>query len=401
MLMHIDMDAFFASIEQQINPALKGKPVIVGSRDKKYHTVVAAASYEAKAYGIKSGMLSRDALKICPHAEFVACDSAKYTYVSREIFGMLSDFSPVVEHATIDEFDLELDGLEHLFGSFLEIGRRVKNRIREAFGLTCSIGIAPTWILAKLGTKIRKPDGLVLVTKDTLDSFIQGVPIEKICGIGPALTAHLQTLGILTCDQLKTIPEEILINNFGQSTGKWLYSILRLDNSETNPQPRTTLGSGLFQTNKETGIKSVGHSYTLPREISDQRIISAWLRMLSEMVAERLRKYGLLGHTTSLWISSRNESFLRQKTHPIPTNDGSEIFSRSKAILSQKKAYFGPVRALGVSLSGLISDQSPPLLTEQKKREALLKAMDQVNAKYGDWTLSPAVLGLIQAGNKT
>jgi len=387
MIMHLDMDAFFASIEQQINPHLKGKPVIVGSRDKKYNTVVAAASYEAKAYGIKSGMLSRDALRICPHAEFVGCASAKYTYVSDEISRLLNDYSPIVEHSTIDEFDLELDGLEPLFGSFLEIGRRVKNRIKETFGLTCSAAIAPTWILAKLGTKIRKPDGLVLVTDDNLDAFIQDVPVEKVCGIGPALTAHLQTLGIVTCDQLKTIPENILINNFGKSTGHWLYAILRTDENSTYQK-------GESETPEIP--KSVGHSYTLPRETYDQKVINAWLRMLSEMVAERMRKYGLLGRTTSLWISSRNASFFRQKTHPIPTSDGSEIFVRSRGILSQRKGQIGPVRALGVTLSGLVSDCAPPLLTEQKKREALLKAMDQVNAKYGDWTLSPAVLSFIQ-----
>lgn len=391
MLLHIDMDAFFASIEQQINPALKGKPVIVGSRDKKYNTVVAAASYEAKAYGIKSGMLSQDALRICPHAEFVACDSAKYTYVSGEIFKLLNDYSPIVEHSTIDEFDLELDGLEPLFGSFLEIGRRVKNRIKETFGLSCSIGIAPTWILAKLGTKIRKPDGLVLVTEDNLDAFIYGIPVEKVCGIGPALTAHLQTLGIGTCDQLKKISENILIDNFGKSTGQWLYHILR---TEKNLSYDRSVNYG--PSTKNYKPQSVGHSYTLPRETYDQKVITAWLRMLSEMVAERIRKYGLLGHTTSLWISSRNASFFRQKTHPIPTSDGSEIFVRSRGILSQRKGQIGPVRALGVTLSGLVSDCAPPLLTEQKKREALLKAIDQVNARYGDWTLSPAVLSFIQ-----
>lgn len=386
MLLHIDMDAFFASVEQQINPALKGKPVIVGSRDKKYYTVVAAASYEAKAYGVKSGMRSCDAFKLCPHAEFVACDSAKYTYVSREIFNMLQPYSPFVEHSTIDEFDLEIDGLEPHFGQPKELGRTIKNRINEAFGLTCSIGIAPTWILAKLGSKLEKPDGLTLIDDDNLDTLLKGLPVDKICGIGPALAAHLAGLGIMTCNQLKAIPQEILIANFGQATGHWLYAILRTDENLTYQKGQVE--------NSETP-KSVGHSYTLPRETKNQEIIFEWLRMLSEMVAERLRKYGLLGHTVSLWINSRNESFIRQKTYQIPTNDGWEIFVRSRGILSQKKAYISGVRALGVSLSGLISDCAPPLFIEQKKREELLAAMDKINAKYGDWTLSPAVLSHI------
>jgi DNA polymerase-4 len=386
MLLHIDMDAFFASVEQQINPALRGKPVIVGSRDNKYHTVVAAASYEAKAYGIKSGMSSYEALKVCPHAEFVACDSAKYTYVSREIFELLHDYSPCVEHATIDEFDLEVAGLEPIFGSSLDLGKLIKKRIREAFGLNCSVGIAPTWILAKLGTKIRKPDGLILINDANLYTIIKGLPIEKICGIGPALTAHLQALGIFTCDQLKVAPENILIDNFGQSTGHWLYAVLRTDEN-------LTWQKGEIDASETP--KSIGHSYTLPRETRDKNIIYAWLRMLSEMVAERARKGHFTGRTVTLWISSKNDSSNRQKTYSIPTNDGWEIFVRSRAILGQKKGIIPVVRALGVSLSGLISDCALPLLTEQKKREALLSAMDRVNARYGDWTLSPAVLNLI------
>lgn len=396
MLLHIDMDAFFASVEQQINPNLKGKPVIVGSRDKKYYTVVAAASYEAKAYGIDSGMLTKDAYKLCPHAEFVACDSAKYTYVSREIFTILQDYSPQVEHSTIDEFDLEITGLERLFGPPLELGKIIKKRIRQAFGLTCSIGIAPTWILAKLGTKIRKPDGLILINEANLDTMIQGLPVSKICGIGPAINRYLETLGIQTCDQLKTIPEPVLVDNFGRSLGQWLYHILRFEKDlsydhSVNYKPSATSYKLQAISNKP---RTVGHSYTLPRAIFDQKIIDAWLRMLCEMVAERLRKYELLGHTTCLWVNSRNESFLRQKTHPIPTNDGLEIFLRSRAILAHLKANLGAIRALGVSLSGLISEQSPPLLTEQKKREDLLKALDKINARYGDWTISPAVLNL-------
>lgn len=382
MILHIDMDAFFASIEQQINPYLRDKPVIVGSRDKKYRTVVAAASYEAKAYGITSGMPSREAFKICPHAEFVACDSARYTYVSREILNLLQEFSPFVDHTTIDEFDLDVRGLEHIFGPPLELGKTIKKRIREAFGLSCSIGIAPTWILAKLGTKIRKPDGLILINENNLNTLVQGLAVEKICGIGPALTSHLAGLGILTCDQLKTTPENMLVANFGRTVGQWLYQALRTDE---NCRREQHTGTTEFP-------KSIGHSYTLPTETRDQKIVFSWLRMLSEMVAQRARKNGCLGKTINLWANSRNESFVRQKTFSIPTNDGWEIFVRSKAIFDQKKGIFRPVRALGVTLSSLVFDEAPPLLFEQKRREALLMAQDKINAKYGDWTISPAVL---------
>jgi DNA polymerase-4 len=381
MILHIDMDAFFASVEQQINPNLRGRPVIVGARDGKFNTVVTAASYEAKAYGISSGMPSWKALKICPHAEFVACDSVRYTYISREIFELLKDYAPMVEHTTIDEFDLEISGLEPFFGPPLELGKTIKKRIREAYGLSCSVGIAATWILAKLGTKIRKPDGLILIDDANLDSLIHDLPVEKICGIGPALTAHLQNLGIMTCDQLKATAENILTDNFGRTTGRWLYHALR-----TNLN--LTWQKGDIDTREIP--KSVGHSYTLPRETYDQNTIQSWLRMLSEMVGERTRKYGLLGHTVSLWINSKNESFLRQKTFRMPTDDGQEIFNRARAILSQKKPRISSMRALGVILSGLQKNQAPPLLVEQKRREALLASCDKINAHFGDWTIHPA-----------
>jgi len=387
MILHIDMDAFFASVEQHLNPRLQGKPVIVGVRNNKYHTVVSAASYEAKAYGIKSGMPSHEAFKICPHAEFVSSDFSKYADISQEIFDFLQQFSPYVTHSTIDEFDLEISGLEAFFGQPLDLGKLIKKRIREAFGLNCSIGIAATWILAKLGTKIRKPDGLILITEANLDSLISGLAVEKICGIGPALTAHLAALGIITCDQLKTTPREVLVNNIGQSTGHWLYLILRPNEELSTPQNHPPM---FVAENKP--LKSISHSRTLSKEISNQKTIFAWLRMLSEMVAERARKTGVLGHTTSLWLSSKNESSFTQKTCLIPTNDGWEIFARSRAIYGQKKTIFKGIRALGVSISSLIPDCSPPLLIEQKKREVLLKTMDKINARYGDWTLSPAVL---------
>jgi DNA polymerase-4 len=383
MILHIDMDAFFASVEQQINPDLKGKPVIVGARDQKYHTVVTAASYEAKAYGIDSGMPTARAFKICPHAAFVACDSVKYIHVSREICRLLEDFAPAIEHTTIDEFDLETTGLEPFFGSPLDLGKAIKDRVREAFGLNCSIGIAPTWLLAKLASKLSKPDGLSLINESNLEKTLQGVPIEKVCGIGPALTAHLQSLGIVTCDQLKSTPEELLIDNFGRTTGHWLYASLRT-------QENLTFQKGDIKTRDLPA--SVGHSYTLPSEIRDRDLILSWTRMLCEMVAERLRKNGLSGHTVSIWVSSDIEAFSRQKTYQTPTDDGWEIFMRSRAILAQTKGQIRSVWGLGVSLSGLTRERTPPLLIEQKKREELLRSVDRINSRYGDWTLLPATL---------
>ncbi len=383
MILHIDMDAFFASVEQRINPQFRGKPLIVGSRNNKYRTVVCAASYEAKAYGIHSGMLTKDAFKICPWACFIPSESAKYNYVSHEIFKLLHEFSPKIEHTTIDEFDLKLDGLEPLFGSFLEIGKHIKQRIKDMFELTCSIGIAPTWILAKLGTKIRKPDGLILINENNINNIVHNLPVEKICGIGAATQTLLNNMGIKTCEQLKDTLKETLIDNFGRSLGHWLYAVLRFnENIPFNKGQNETLNTP----------KSIGHSYTLPSQTTDSETISTWLKMLCEMVAERLRKSEVSGRTVSLWVNSTNDAFFQQKTYKMPIYDGWEIFNRANAILVKNKARIKVVRALGVTISGLIPNNHPPLLIEEKRREALIKSIDIINAKYGSWTIAPAVL---------
>jgi nucleotidyltransferase/DNA polymerase involved in DNA repair len=192
-------------------------------------------------------------------------------------------------------------------------------------------------------------------------------------------------MGILTCGQLKTTPESMLIANFGRTIGSWLYQALRTDG---NPAYKKNAP----HTAEPLKLKSIGHSYTLPAEIYNRNIAFSWLRMLSEMVAQRARKNRCQGKTISLWINSKNESLVRQKTFSIPTNDGWEIFVRSRALFGQKKGIFRPVRAIGVTLSGLVFDETPPLLAEQKRRGALLMAQDKINAKYGDWTIAPAIL---------
>jgi len=189
----------------------------------------------------------------------------------------------------------------------MEHGKTIKKRIHKGgFGSTCfiGIGIAPTWILAKLGTKIKNPDGLILTNKDNLGAPIQGLCRQNF-GIGSALRTHLAGLGIATCDQLKTTPENMLVANFGRTVGCWLYQSLRTDG---NPVCRKDA------TDTTESPKSIGHSYTLSAEIYGRNIVFSWLRMLSEMVAQRARKSRGRGRAVCLWLNSRNESFVRQKT---------------------------------------------------------------------------------------
>ncbi|MDP3142556.1 MAG: DNA polymerase IV, partial [Candidatus Omnitrophota bacterium] len=208
--MHIDMDAFFASVEQAINPTLKGKPLIVGSRDNQYHTVVCAASYEAKAFGISSGMPTAQAFKLCPQAQFVAADSAKYSYTSRKIYELLQNFSPGIEYASIDEFVLNPDGLELMFGAPEIMAHKIKDNIKQEFNLTCSVGIAQTRILAKLASKLNKPDGLMAIKEKGLLGVLENTPVEKLCGVGPAFKVRLNNLGVFNCLELLKTPKKLL-----------------------------------------------------------------------------------------------------------------------------------------------------------------------------------------------
>ena len=384
MLLHIDMDAFFASVEQAINPILKGRPLIVGSRGNKYHTVVCAASYEAKRLGIDSGMPTKEAFRICPQALFIPADSAKYLYVSNQIFELLKAYPCNLQYSSIDEFDLEFYTPNMDKNGYLFIGRQIKEMIKKEFQITCSIGIAPNWQLAKLGSKIDKPDGLTFIDHNNYLDTLKDMPISKICGVGPALTVYLNNLGITTCGQLLRYPKKLLVQRFGK-VGSWLSNCLNPNCHEPLPD-----------SNIEQPLKSIGHSYTLQRQTSNPYIISAWLRMLSEMVAQRLRKSGFQGHTIHIWINTPlNGGFSKQKSFQTGVYLGSDIFLRSRAILGLKKGKKMAVRALGISVSGLRQRAQMPLLNKEKLEENMGQIMDQINDKYGDWTIYPAVLGAI------
>ena len=195
MIVHIDMDAFFASIEQAINPRLKDKPLIVGSRGSKMHTVVCAASYAAKRLGIHSGMSSRDAFNICPDLEFVTADQSKYIWTSSEIFKLLETYNLPLNYASIDEFQIDVAGHKNP----VSLGKEIKQQIYANFNITASIGIADTWLLAKLASKLDKPDGLTLINEDNFKQVLSKASLDKLCGMGGKNGQMLMTQGLKTC----------------------------------------------------------------------------------------------------------------------------------------------------------------------------------------------------------
>ena len=248
MILHIDMDAFFASIEQAINPRLKDKPLIVGSRGNKMHTVVCAASYAAKALGIHSGMPSREAFTICPKLEFVTADQAKYIWTSEQIFQMLKSYNLPLNYASIDEFQLELTG----HPDPLNLAKKIREQIYANFNITASVGIAKNWLLAKLASKLNKPDGITLIDDSNFEQVLRQTSLDKLCGMGGKNGANLMASGLKTCwDLCLNLPG--FFNTSDNNPGKF----------DENPGKSNELP------------KSISHSYTLPKSQINPQVIQA------------------------------------------------------------------------------------------------------------------------------
>ena len=378
VILHIDMDAFFASVEQAANPSYRGKPIIVGSRGKKYNTVVAACSYEAKEYGIQSGMPTAAAFDLCPQALFVAADSAKYMYTSDAIFELLKNYSDKMERASIDEFylDLSKEGFEKAKAAACKI----KKNIKRSFNVTGSIGIAPAKIIAKIAAKARKPDGLLVLEKeDEVLGFLKGLPVEKVPGIGPHIKQYLNDMSIFTCGELANTSLEVLAGRFGK-LGLWLYEVSRGRDASDVP----------YWYEPDEPPKSVSHSYTLGYELCRRDDLEAWILMLSEMVAYRLRKDRLEARTVCLYLKDRFLLLSREKKFSSQTSDALQIYKRALVILESFGLKNFRVRSLGVSTSCLCTKEDLYLFNQDRERNQLISALDKINERFGEWSIYPA-----------
>lgn len=368
----IDMDAFFASVEQRTMPYLKGKPIAVIGSAKR--TVITTASYEARRYGVKTGMNIYEARKACPQLIFVIGDNEKYAYTCRGLEKIYLTFTPDVEIYSIDEAFLDITKSHHLFGGPEAIGMAIKRAVKDRFGITCTIGIGPNKLIAKLASDIQKPDGLRWIKMEDVRNTLEDLPVKELWGIGPKISATLGAMGIRTCGELGRAPIEILRNRFGIIG-------IRLK----------AMGSGLDDSpvkREEEEPKSIGHSMTLPRNISDKKEIEAYLLRLSEMVGRRTRRHGLMGKVISLVIRYPDfETFSKQKTLTDFTNDTHVIYQNASGIINSLRLR-DKIRLLGVSLSMLVRDPFQiPLFEESRRRMFLSQTMDRINDKFGDFTL--------------
>jgi DNA polymerase-4 len=374
VVMHVDMNAFFASVEQQSNPELRGKPIAVIGRGR---TVVTTASYEARAFGVKTGMNSWQAKQACPQVIFVIGDNRKYTHTSAEIMKMMQDYTPLMEVFSIDEAWLDVTHSLSIFGSAENIACQLKARIRERFGITCSIGIAPNKLLAKLASEMKKPDGLTVILPAEVSRILEQMPVQELCGIGRKMEQQLMMMSIRTCGELGRYPLERLTRKFGIIGERLQHMGRGIDDSPVVP------------VENEQEVKSVGHSMTLDRDIESRQDILKYLLQLSEMVGRRARRYGVAGKTVHLAIRFADFSMTgRQCTRKDHTSQSDEIFKEAVNILESLELD-QPVRLLGVRLTNLCCQrQQLPLFTHERRKVLATSAMDEVNDRYGNFTVT-------------
>lgn len=405
-ILHIDFNSYFATVEQQANPRLRGKPIGVTGGDRMKRTVLGAASVEAKKFGVKTGMQIWEAKKLCPNIILVPGDSDKYLEVTKRFLGILRGYSPYLEVFSIDEVFLQLDlaGQTHKTWAVRSIARDIKRRIKTELGewITCSIGISYNKLMAKLAGSLQKPDGLVIIPdQKTAIQILDKVELNEICGIGGRIKSRLGKMGIFNFKQLRQVPLDILLFQF-KSYGNFLYNAARgIDDSLIIP----------FYEKGE--VKSVGHRHTIDHDTDDPGEIKQILLKLTELVARRLRAKKLVGKTVSCWFRYATlhlgddtsgypslhlpgeHGFLgdgKQVTIPY-TNDGLEIFYAAWKIFHQ--IWSGDkIRMIGVSLSNLKpkTPQNLSLLEENYKKEIITQTLDKINDKYGEFTLQRAML---------
>lgn len=364
IIAHVDMDAFFASVEQRDNPTLRGKAVIVGGTGSR--GVASTCSYEARKYGVHSAMPMVQARRLCPHGIFIPGRMEHYREVSQEIFAVLMSFTPQVEAASIDEAFLDLTGTTHFYSSLKELGEKLQSRIYEQVSLTASVGIAPNKFLAKLASDWRKPQGLTVIKDDEVEDFLQPLPVEKLWGVGPATVAKLHKYGFATAGDLARAPSGELVSILGRQ-GKVLWDLAH----GHDPRPVEV----------EREAKSMGQELTFSEDLSSAAA-RPYLAQLAAKVGSRLRAEGLGASTITLKARYANfETITRSYTLAAPTQDDDLIFETAWSLL-EKLPTGRSYRLLGVTASRLSASRQLSLF-QNSKGEELLSVVDKLRDKYG------------------
>lgn len=381
-ILHVDMDAFYASVEVIKDPALKGKPLIVGGLGGR--GVVTSASYEARAYGVHSAMPIMRAKRLCPHAIYLPNDFESYSYYSKRIREVFHSFTPLVEPLSLDEAFLDISGSVRLFGAPEEIARKVKVAV-AALGLPCTVGVAPNKFLAKLASDAAKPDGLLVVPADGVISFLHPLPVDALWGVGETTADKLRRLGLRTVGDLARMPRSTLERAIGEAAGRHLHHLAN------GRDERVVVAV--------EAAKQVGSEETFSRDLDDATEILREILRLSDRTAARLRAKSYCGRTVTLKVRWANFSTItRSKTLDHEVATGAEIYSVAKDLFRRLGTERPRVRLLGVSVGGLRS--GPPrrqMNLEESLRERggwdeATDAIDSIRARFGESSVGPAAL---------
>ncbi len=368
-ILHVDLDAFFAAVEQRDRPELMGRPVIVGG-DPAGRGVVSAASYEARRFGVHSAMSLREAVRRCPGGVFLPVDGRRYQLASRDAMAVLRTFTPAVEPISIDEAFLDVTGSRALFGDGPAIAAAIKSAVRERVGLTASVGVASNKLVAKVASDLRKPDGLVVVAPDDEAAFLAPLPISRLWGVGEKTGAALGDYGVRTIGDLAALPPDLVVRRFGKHGGSLIDRARGLDDDPVH---------------EGDPAKSVGHEHTFDVDTVDPEVIERTLLAMAEDVSGRLRSAGVRASTIAVKI--RDDGFrtiTRQRTLPEPTDLTEPIF-RAALELARPEIRGIRVRLLGVTASNLGEREQLGLFaTEDPRRRRVIEAADGLRRRYGE-----------------
>lgn len=389
-IIHLDLDAFFASVEQRDNPAYRGKPLIVGGisggKGNSNRGVVCAASYEARKYGVHAGMPIWEARQKCHKGIFIPSQMNKYSEASKKFFQICSTYTPLIEPLSIDELFLDVSGCESLFGSSEIIGKKIKERVYQELGIKVSVGIAENKFLAKIATNLGKPDGFYIIPSKDIQKILYPLPVSSLWGIGKKTEELLKKSGIYLVEQLARMPDSILENLLGKNGEKMKLLAQGIDESPVTPPSKA---------------KSIGKETTFSTNITEKAVLVKELLKISQMIGYTARKKSYKGRTITLKIRFHNFiTFNRSKTLENPTHIDDIIFKTVVELLDKVRHKKGGVRLLGIKLSNLTSGnerkQLKFLRDEEDKKddklEQLTQSLDKIREKFGTKAVTRASL---------
>lgn len=378
MIIHVDMDAFYASVEQRDHPELRGKPVVVGG-SKSGRGVVAAASYEARKFGIHSAMSGKQAAKLCPDAVFVKSNIRHYAEVGRQVRDIFQRYTPIIQPLSLDEAFLDVSGSLKLFGSAEKIGISIRDDIQEELRLPASVGIAPVKFAAKIASDIEKPNGFVVVTQDRLQEFLDPLPVQRLWGVGTVGFKKLEKLGIKTVQQLRMLGAKTCIDLLG-NWGEHLH--------------RLSVGSDDRRVTPDHVCKTIGHERTFHEDITDDEFLNAASSFLVEQICVRLRAAQRLAHGITMKYRLHDfRTFTRNASLKLATDSTHQFTDAALKMLAAARQQFdSPVRLIGFSLNNLTNPNAPRQLNlfDQEiaqQQTAIDRVSDQLKNKFGDAAL--------------